>query len=89
MDDAENYVNRRKGRAMAQILEVFEEKLEPLLPGEEAESFKALVRKKLNGLATDVTDVLKQADGTVKNNGVAEDIHNRLSADSRPRSSTT
>lgn len=81
--DQEQYVHRRKGRYMAQLLEEFERELEPRLPQPVAEGFKAMVRRKLNAFATDVTDLLER-DGEAKN-GIAQDIEDRLFPDKRQR----
>lgn len=81
--DFEQIVNRRKGRAMAQLLEEFERELEPLLPAETASAFKALVRRKLNSFADDVTESMKLVLGQAEKNGAAQDIEDRLFADTR------
>lgn len=80
--DQEQYVHRRKGRYMAQLLEEFEAELEPRLPQGVADAFKALVRRKLNAFATDVTDLLAGGDDTVKN-GAAQALEDGLFADTR------
>ena len=77
------WVHRRKGRYMAQTLEVFEERVEPLLPAEVAKEFKALVRQKLNAFAADVVELLELNDKA--KNGVAQDIADRLWPNGDPR----
>lgn len=68
---------------MAQLLEAFEAELEPRLPGGVSADYKALVRRKLNAFASDLTDLLgRQSAGEVKN-GAAQDIEDRLYADTR------
>jgi hypothetical protein len=65
---------------MAQILERFEELIEPHLPDTSAsdtQAFKAFLRTKLSAFAHDVTDVIEP--GEI--NGVAQDIRDRLSLD--------
>lgn len=68
---------------MAQTLEEFEKKIEPLLPADVAEEFKALVRRKLNAFAADVEELLALEDKA--KNGYAEEIVDRLFPDGDPR----
>lgn len=78
-------IERRKGRYMAQILERFEETIEPHLPPEAAgdvQDFKGVVRVRLNALAHDASDLLEGAHVAV--NGVAQEIRDRLSPLGRP-----
>lgn len=68
---------------MAQILEGFEEMIEPHLPAEAAgqiQAFKGLVRMRLDALAHDAGDLLSL--GEV--NGVAQEMRDRLSPTGRP-----
>lgn len=68
---------------MAQILEGFEETIEPHLPttaAAQVQSFKALVRMRMDALAHDAADIL--ALGEV--NGVAQEMRDRLSPTGRP-----
>lgn len=84
MDKAQ-FVQRRKKRYMAQILEGFEEDIEPHLPSEAAgvtQAFKGLVRHRLDALANDATDVFSLGDGEV--NGVAQEVRDRLHTVGRP-----
>jgi len=67
---------------MAQTLEVFEETIEPLVTKEVAAEFKALVRRKMNALATDVIELLELEDKA--KNGVAQDIVDGLFPDGMP-----
>jgi len=84
MDRAE-YVHKRKGRYMAQLLEDFEERLEPRLPADVAQEFKVMVRRKMNALATDVCELIELGDDAM--NGYARDMKDRIHADSAPPSS--
>lgn len=68
---------------MAQTLEEFEEKIEPLLPADVAKEFKALVRRKLNAFAADVEELLDLEDKA--KNGFAQDIADKLWPDGDPR----
>lgn len=76
------YVEKRKGRYMAQTLEVFEETIEPLVTKDVAAEFKALVRRKMNALATDCIDLLELGD--MAKNGLAQDIADRVFPDGMP-----
>lgn len=81
--EIEQAIDRRKGRAMAQTLEEFENECEPRLPAAVATAFKAFVRRKLNAFASDVTELVKaEREGWVKN-AAAQDIEDRLFADTR------
>lgn len=73
---------------MAQTLEAFEEKIEPLLagiPGGEAaiQDFKGLARARFNALAKDATEIMSLSD-TGGINGVAVDMRDALSPVGRP-----
>jgi hypothetical protein len=86
--DREQYLHRRKAKYMAQTLEEFENKIEPLLPDTEAarevrDSFKGLVRGRFNGLAVDGCELLK-LDGVSEINGVAQAFRDQLSPVGRP-----
>lgn len=75
----DEYVHKRKARYMAQVLESFEEKLEPALKGlglaGEVQSFKGLVRARMNALATDAVEIYS-LDGT--QNGLALEVRDHL-----------
>lgn len=76
------YVHRRKGRYMAQLLEAFEEQIEPLIPAGVSADFKALVRRKFNALAADSVELLELEDKAI--NELATDIKDRLFSDGPP-----
>jgi hypothetical protein len=80
--DRSEYVHKRKGRYMAQTLEYFEENVEPLLPRDVAEAMKAMFRRKMNALATDVCELIELKDEAM--NGYARDIKDRLHPDAAP-----
>jgi hypothetical protein len=83
--DKAQFLQRRKKRYMAQILEAFERDIESLLSREAAgavQAFKGLVRNRLDALANDATDVFHLGNGTV--NGAAQEIRDRLSPTGRP-----
>lgn len=64
---------------MAQLLEEFERTIQPLIPEEQAQEFKALARRKLNALAVDAIDLMKLGDMAI--NGAAQDIRDRIAPD--------
>ena len=66
---------------MAQLLEEFERDLEPLLPAEAIESFKALVRRKLNVLASDIVEKAEDERRGLIQNGVGQAVKDHLHAD--------
>lgn len=76
------YVHKRKGRYMAQLLEAFEEQIEPLIPADVSAEFKSLVRRKINALAADAVELLELEDKAI--NELATDIKDRLFPDGRP-----
>lgn len=80
--DRSEYVHKRKGRYMAQLLENFEEEVEVLLPKEVAQNFKAMVRRKMNALAVDACEVIQLKDDAM--NGYAQEMKDRLHADAAP-----
>ena len=84
--DRADYVQRRKGKYMAQTLEAFEEMIEPHLPKEAAsaiQDFKGLARARFNALARDATEIMSLSD-TGGINGVALDMRDSLSPVGRP-----
>lgn len=77
----EQFVQQRKGRCMAQLLEEFERDIEPLLPSEVVESFKALVRRKLNVLASDIVEKAEDERRGLMQNGIGQAVRDHLHAD--------
>jgi hypothetical protein len=77
--DRREYVHKRKGRYRAQLLEEFERDIEPRLPEEVAQKFKALVRRKVTALAVDCIEVM-DLENTVMN-GAARDLKDRIHPD--------
>lgn len=80
------YVDRRKGRYMAQLLEDFEENVEPLLPAEVAKLFKVMVRRKLTAFSSDVIALLELGD--MAKNQAAQELLDRFYPDGAPRRDT-
>lgn len=76
------YVDRRKAKYMAQLLEEFERSIEPLIATQEAHRFKSLVRRKFNALAADFQELLDLDDRASKNE-LAQEIVDQLFADGR------
>lgn len=58
MDKAE-LINRRRGRAMAQLLEVFESEIERRIPRDVSQNFKGCLRRKINSLTIDITEIME------------------------------
>jgi hypothetical protein len=80
--DRTQYVRKRKGRYMAQLLSHYEQELEPRLPDEVNKEFKAMVRRKFEALTVDVTQVMEMEDMAM--NGYARDIKDRIYPDTPP-----
>ena len=81
MDKAE-FIHKRKGRYMAQFLEFFEEKIEPLVSKEVSDEVKVMARRKFNALATDACEVVELKDEAM--NGYAIEMRDRLHPDAKP-----
>jgi hypothetical protein len=76
------FVDRRKAKNMAQLLEDFEREIEPLIPKDKAHAFKALVRRKFNALSADFVELL-ELDDRAKKNELAQEIVDQIFADGR------
>lgn len=77
------YIQKRRRKYLAQVLDSFDERIAPLIPaGSEVtvEEFRGLCRAKFNALAVDATDVMA-LDGFV--NSYAEEVKDGLYADGR------
>lgn len=72
---------------MAQILEEFENEIEPRLPEKVASDFKVLVRRKVSALATDCTQIM-ELDADQEVNGAALAVRDSLSPDSAIQATT-
>lgn len=69
MDQAE-YVHKRKAKYMAQVLEAFEEAVEPYLASDSAgavQDFKGLVRARMNAFARDSIEIMSLRPGDAQN----------------------
>lgn len=76
--DAVTYIQRRKARYMAGLLQHFEDHVEPHLPLEgagAAQDFKGAVRKALADLSTDAEDLLRTRG---EQNGLALDLRDAV-----------
>lgn len=83
MNQAE-WIAKRKGKYMAQILERFEETIEPHLPPEAAgdcQDFKGLVRARLTALATDAAGIIGLE---VQINPLSQEMKDSLSPTGQP-----
>ena len=82
--DKAAYVNKRRGRYLAQLLEAFEEHIESQVDDADAvATFKSLVRQKMNALATDAIDVMSLREDEAIN-GYAIETTDRLFPNGRP-----
>lgn len=66
---------------MAQLLEEYEREIEPFVPKEQNENFKALVRRKLNVFASDVVEKAEDERRGLVQNGVGQAVKDHLHAD--------
>jgi hypothetical protein len=71
-------VDKRRRKYLAQLLEAYEELVEPQTTNRESsDKFKGLVRAKMNALAIDATELLNLRDGE-EINGLAITMTDRL-----------
>ena len=85
MDKAQ-YVDKRRRKYLAQLLEAFEELIEPQVANAESvATFKGLVRAKMNALSVDAIDVMNLRDDEAVN-GFAIETTDRLFPHGRPHS---
>jgi hypothetical protein len=79
-------VDKRRRKYLAQLLEGYEELVEPQVTDRESsDKFKGLVRAKMNALAIDATELLDLRDGE-EINGLAITMTDRLYPHGRPHS---
>jgi hypothetical protein len=82
--DKSAYVDKRRRRYLAQLMEAFEELVEPQTTNRESvDTFKGLVRAKMNALAVDAIDVMNLQVGE-EINGFALETTDRLYPHGRP-----
>lgn len=82
-------VRQRKGRYMAQLLDLFERQIEPHVPASVAQEFKGECRRKLNALSVDACDVIFLMGTDQLQNGHAIAIKDRLFVDGQAQRSKT
>jgi hypothetical protein len=71
-------VDKRRRKYLAQLLEAFEDLVEPQTTNRESvDTFKGLVRAKMNALAVDAIDLMNLQEG-VEVNGLAIETTDRL-----------
>lgn len=86
--DRSEYVQMRRARYLRQLMEWFEERIEPQVADADAVAdFKGLVRAKMNALAVDAIDVMNLA-GSEEINGYAIDTTDRLFPNGRRLTAT-
>jgi hypothetical protein len=77
--DKTELITRRRKRYLAQAMEEFEEKIQPLLPANShsaVQSFKGTLRQKFNALAVDAAEIARLGDGE-EVNGLAIEVKDR------------
>ena len=85
MDKAQ-YVDKRRRKYLAQLLEAFEELIEPQVDdAASVATFKGLARAKMNALSVDAIDVMNLRDDEAIN-GFAIETTDRLFPHGRPHS---
>lgn len=85
--DRSTYLQKRRGRYLAQIMESFEKQIEPLLPASaagEVQDFKGLLRARLNALAVDAIDLMELEARAMAQNGAAQHMRDQISPTGRP-----
>lgn len=81
MDRSELIVRRRK-KYLGQLLEVFERDIQPRIPEDVAQRFKAKVRHKMKALSDDAVEIV-ELDHKTELNGHAIHQRDTLEADAR------
>lgn len=79
--DRAQYIGSRRGRYLAQTLEEFEKTIEPLVPEDVAQAYKAHVRRKFGAFSADCVELLGLEEKAMSHNGHAQSIKDRLSPD--------
>lgn len=78
--DKAKAIKRRRGRAMAQLLELFENEVEEHVPADVAQRFKSRLRRKINSLTIDVTEIMELGPDEAMN-GHAQSLKDALDLD--------
>lgn len=79
--DRTEYISSRRGRYLAQTLEEFENTIEPLVPDEVAQAFKAHVRRKFGAFSADCVELIGLEDKAMSQNGHAQSMKDSLHPD--------
>lgn len=79
--DRAQYISSRRGRYLAQTLEEFENTIEPLVPNDAAQAFKAHVRRKFGAFSADCVELLGLEEKAMSQNGHAKAITDSLHPD--------
>lgn len=79
--DRAQYISSRRGRYLAQTLEEFENTIEPLVPGDIAQAFKAHVRRKFGAFSADCVELLGLEEKAMSQNGHAQSLRDGLHPD--------
>lgn len=84
--DGAALVDKRRKRYLAQLLEAFEDLVEPQTTDADAvATFKGLVRAKMNALAVDAIETMNLVLSGQEVNGAAIELADRLYPHGRPR----
>lgn len=77
--DKQGLIDKRRGKYLGQTLGRFEIEIEPRIPRDVSERFKAIVREKMGQLAEDAADIAELDDKT-ELNGHAQAVRDTLDA---------
>lgn len=83
--DKSELINRRRKRYLAQAMEEFEDKIQPLLPAKShaaVETFKGTLRQKFNALAVDAGEIASLGEQEAVN-GFAIEVKDRANPHGR------
>lgn len=74
------YLRRRRGRYLGQTLEEFERTIQPLIDQEVAETFKAVVRRKMGALEADAVALIELDRDKLELNGYAIELRDKTAS---------
>ena len=85
--DRSQWIQKRRGKYLAQVLEHFERHIEHHLPDAAAgdvDDFKGLVRARMNALATDCVDLMELGARAEQRNLLGDEIRDALHPTGHP-----
>lgn len=83
----DEWVQKRRKRYLAQVLEHFEQHIEPLLDRDAAgvvQDFKGTVRARFNALAVDALDLMALEERALEQNALGQELRDQLHPTGRP-----